>query len=61
MTYAIAQAYVRGIRNPAKHAYAVAYLRYLVQGGEEPERPAGLSYMGAQAVRLALQDYNPEQ
>jgi hypothetical protein len=52
-------AYVRRIRNEAKRRYAHAYLGYLIAfpGSESPPAdPSDLSYMGAQAVRLALSD-----
>ena len=54
-----ANTYVRRIRNPRKRAYAHAYLGYLIAfpGSESPPQdPQDLSYMGAQAVRLALSD-----
>lgn len=46
--------YVRGIRNPAKQAYARALLAASTSGQRKPERPAGLSVMAAQAVELRL-------
>jgi hypothetical protein len=52
-----ANAYVRRIRNQAKRRYAHAYLGYLIAfpGSESPPAdPPDLSYMGAQAVRIAL-------
>jgi hypothetical protein len=49
-------AYVTAIKHPAKKAYALQYLHFLRSGGAEPTRPPGLSVMGAQAVRLQLQD-----
>ena len=52
---AIARRYVRGIRNKAKRDYAERYLAWLLNGEEGPEPDStGLSYMGAQAVRLTL-------
>ena len=55
--HASAEAYIRGIRNADKRAYAIAYLAFLRDSGPalEPDAP-GLSYMGAQAVRLALSE-----
>ena len=52
-----AKTYVRRIRNKAKKTYAQKYLQWML-GGERGDDPAyaGLSYMGAQAVRLSLQD-----
>lgn len=56
-----AVAYVRRLRNTRKREYARAYLLWAVRTelgtfGDEPEpaAPAGLSYMGAQSVRIAL-------
>lgn len=48
------RAYVARIRNVPKKVYACAYIEWKEGGGhgEEPARPATLSYMGAQAVRL---------
>lgn len=51
-----ARRYLGAIRNKPKQAYAIAYLKWMRGDGLEPERPAGLSVMGAQAVRLALRD-----
>lgn len=51
--YPTAEAYIRGIRNAAKRAYAEAYARHMRHEGPEPERGA-LSYMAAQAVRIQL-------
>ena len=55
-----AERYIKGIRNEAKRAYAVAYLKWIRSGeqGDSPEY-VGLSYMAAQAVRLNLRDYEP--
>lgn len=39
--------------NEAKQLFAIAYLNYRRNGGNEPERGT-LSYMGAQAVRRAI-------
>jgi hypothetical protein len=53
-----AQTYIRRIRNPAKAAYARAYLEWMKTGDqrdEGPEHPQ-LGYMGAQAVRMTLID-----
>ena len=63
-----AKAYVRGIRNPAKRAYAQSYLLWLCQEGKDfrTGKPrtcpsgAGLSYMAAQAVRNQLDEYQRE-
>ncbi|HEU5407205.1 MAG TPA: hypothetical protein VFU48_05525 [Nitrospira sp.] len=46
--------YIDKIRNPLKRSYAASYYDYLRNGGDEPTRPEGLSYMAAQAVRLEL-------
>lgn len=46
-------AYVNGIRNAAKKRYAVAYVRFMEQGGAPPTRGA-LTFMGAQAVELRI-------
>lgn len=48
--------YVGAVRNVNKRDYARLYLAWIVDGrpdGRDPE-PVGLSYMGAQAVRLAM-------
>lgn len=45
---------IDGYRNPLKRSYAASYYNYLRNGGTEPERPEGLSYMAAQAVRMQL-------
>lgn len=47
--------YARACRNPVKRQYAEDYADYL-DGfrDQEPARPAGLGFMGAQAVRLAM-------
>jgi len=49
-----AHRYVRKIRNDAKREYAERYLRYRLGLAAEPESPANLSVMGAQAVRISL-------
>jgi hypothetical protein len=47
--------YVKAIRNPAKKSYAMAYLAWQRDQRPEPDwQDYGLSYMGAQAVRLQL-------
>lgn len=46
--------YLRSINNRDKRAYAYAYNDYKRYGGSEPERPAGLSFLGSQAVRMRL-------
>jgi hypothetical protein len=48
--------YMTYIRNPAKRAYAEAYHAWILSDRleSEPERPTGLSYMAAQAVRTTL-------
>ena len=46
--------YIDSIRNRHKREYAASFYDYLRNGGEEPSRPEGLSYMAAQAVRLEL-------
>jgi len=50
--------YVRAIRNKAKRAYADKYLTWYLAGehGEPPERPEDLSVMGAQSVRLHIEN-----
>ena len=49
--------YVKGVRNPYKKDYASEFADYLIGTGcEEPERPAELSYMAAQAVRTSLHE-----
>jgi len=45
--------YINSMRNSAKKTYADYYLSYKLNGGEEPER-MGLSYMGAQCVRMNI-------
>lgn len=47
--------YIEGIRNPRKRAYATQYQAYL-RGAAEMPIPIGLSYMGAQAVRLRIRE-----
>ena len=51
-----ADRYVGSIRNDLKREYARAYLAFLRAPGPAlgPERPRGLSYMAAQAVRMTL-------
>lgn len=51
--YEAAYRYIAKIRNPAKKEYAHAYLGYCQGQRTEPER-GSLSFMGAQAVRIAL-------
>lgn len=47
--------YARSCRNREKRAYAIGYTAHLIVGRAEPDtRTFDLSYMGAQAVRLAL-------
>jgi hypothetical protein len=60
--YSDSGAYVSAIRNAKKRAYATQYRLWLLAGrnGDSPEVPTGLSYMGAQAVRLQLADFIPE-
>jgi hypothetical protein len=41
-------------RNPLKRSYAADYYHHLRNGGPEPERPEGLSYMAAQAVQMQI-------
>lgn len=54
------RAYLKAIRAPLKKAYAEAYWQWLAQTkvysnpSPEPERPAHLSAMAAQAVRMNL-------
>lgn len=49
--------YIASIRSLAKKNYAARYADWIVCGssGEEPPRD-GLSYMGAQAVRVQLHE-----
>jgi hypothetical protein len=52
-----AYAWMRRIRNLAKRDYAERYLGWTLGIYKaEPERPASLSYMAAQAVRLRLSE-----
>ena len=48
--------YIERIRNPHKRSYARAYWNWLASDScePEPEKPAELSYMAAQSVRVAL-------
>jgi len=56
-TTALMMRYARSCRNREKRAYAVGYAAHLLVGREEPSTSCfDLSYMGAQAVRLALSD-----
>ena len=57
---AAANRYCNLIRNKPKRTYAFAYLQWLQNGAEglEPQRPQGLSCMGAQAVRMSLGEFN---
>jgi hypothetical protein len=41
-------------RRADKREYAEAYAAFMRGEAEEPDRPASLSYMGAQAIRLRL-------
>ena len=52
------QRYVNQIRNKAKRDYAVVYGEWKLLGelGERPDPSEDLSFMGAQAVRLAIDD-----
>lgn len=57
-----AYAYIRRIRNPAKRAYAEAYLKAMVyHDSTPPEVPPGLSYLAAQAVRIRLEQSDGRQ
>jgi|GEM_PF-5866608 len=50
-----AVAYVKRLRNARKKAYAAAWLKHVYDGGPEPMvHGYGLTYMAAQAVRLAI-------
>jgi hypothetical protein len=51
-----AQNYIRRIRNPAKKDYAWDYFYHLKREWPEPVKPAGLSYMAAQAVEMRLME-----
>lgn len=53
--------YINRLQSTAKAKYAKAYMQHLDKGGNEPERPKGLSYMAAQAVRLALHEMQVPQ
>jgi hypothetical protein len=55
----LAQAFIHRIRNIHKRDYALDYLRWWTEGGREPERPDGLGYMGAQAVRMQIEAILP--
>ena len=46
--------YVKRIKCPLKREYALEYYGFAFYGEPYPERPSGLSYMAAQAVRLAI-------
>lgn len=52
--------YIRAMRSKAKKAYAVAYLRWIIDG-EQGDGPSsdGLSIMAAQAVRMSLHELVP--
>ena len=55
---AAAEKYVSKTKNALKKAYAEKYLKWK-KGGEKGESPdkGALSYMGAQAVRMSIEDY----
>lgn len=46
--------YIRSINNRDKRSYAAAYMEHLRDGKPEPTRPFGLTYIGAQAVRMRM-------
>tara|TARA_Y100000034_G_C6796613_1_gene357073 strand:+ start:359 stop:649 length:291 start_codon:yes stop_codon:yes gene_type:complete len=49
--------YIKRIRNKRKRVYAEHYAGFLLTGETQPEPiEDGLSYLGAQAVRLQLRD-----
>lgn len=48
--------YMRRIRNKAKKHYAFAYWQYKLGHSIEPQQPADLSYMAAQAVRMNINE-----
>ena len=52
--------YANLIRNAAKRRYAFDYIAWLRNGavGLEPQKPQGLSFMGAQAVRHQVAEFN---
>ena len=52
----VAWGYVNRIRNKAKRAYAVAYIRSCVGFDPEPENPTNLSVMARQAVRMRIDE-----
>jgi hypothetical protein len=55
--------YVLTLRNAEKREYAEKFSAYVLNGrnGNPPEYPATLSFMGAQAVRLAIDEIYPNQ
>jgi hypothetical protein len=53
-------AYIQAIRNPLKRHYALLMIGHLSEGMPEPERPSGLSFMAAQAVRMQLAELRRE-
>jgi hypothetical protein len=56
--YSTAEQYVGRLRNEHKRVYAKRLLAWWRAGrlGREPTWPEGLNYMGAQSVRLALDE-----
>jgi len=60
-----ANAYIRSIRNAAKKAYAEQYLAWVMDGRQGHNGPewdrSKLSYMGAQAVRMNLDEFFPSE
>lgn len=48
--------YIAAIRNVTKRSHASAVAHALCYGRPLPERPAGLSYMAAQAVEMRLSE-----
>ncbi len=55
-----AKNYINAIRHAGKKEYALAYAAWMDgdRKGPEPERPESLSFMGGQAVRLNLYEYD---
>lgn len=57
--FATASRYIETIRNRAKRGYAHEYYQWIREGRPESKRPVygdNLSYMGAQAVRMYLDE-----
>ena len=50
-----AKDYVKSLRNENKRLYADAYFKYVIAAGDRPNRGV-LSVMGAQAVRMVIDE-----